>query len=146
MRDLKSRFFVLLGLFYFISSLGSLMTVVYICHRISWLGWIMQAPFPTIYGFFVLCSPSLLLGIRCKSCTPRSIFIFGALLTLILGILNNLSGMLEWFFLMKCMPEKYTSLALRTATVAVWITLPIGAVLGGMMSLISHKYTASKKR
>lgn len=137
-----SRFYLFLGLGTLFFCLVSTGNILYICKKIEWLTWTAQPPYPTIFDFFLLFGIPFWFGRKCTFLTGRGILLYGMGLNLGLGIFGNIISSLDWqFFLMNCMPDKYTYSGFQFVTISSWLALPIGALLGGAAAWIGYKWS-----
>ncbi|MFO3797352.1 MAG: hypothetical protein ACK8QZ_08750 [Anaerolineales bacterium] len=135
--------------FHFLVAIATLLTfldtsvrILYACNKVTWLEWSIKGVYPTIFGFLLLLGFPWWLGTKCKSCSQRNIFLFGMVLNLVVVIISNVTSTLQWsFFLIRCMPNIYATAGALTGIVISWLVSPIGALLGGMVALISYKWS-----
>ncbi len=136
------------SLFVFLMSLSTLLIllvsvgyVLYVCGNVRWLAWTAQPPYSTIFDFLLLFGIPFWFGKKCIFLTNRDVFLYGMGLDFGLGVLGNIISMLNWrFFLMGCMPDKFTYSGFQTMTIASWFVLPLGAFLGGVAAWIGSRW------
>jgi hypothetical protein len=119
--------------------------ILYVCGRVNWLEWSITGAYLNILGFLLLIGFPWWLGIRCRLCSQRSVFLFGILLSTGVGSINNLVSTLQWFFLMACSSDIYATDGGRAAIVISWLALPVVALLGGVVAWIGRKWSQKIK-
>ena len=138
--------------FYFLLVIATLLTLLdigarifYACSKVDWLEWSAKGAYPTVFGFLLLIGVPFWLGATCSLCPRRSIFWFGMLFNLVVGVISNVASMLQWkIFLTRCMPAIYATAGGWQAIIMTWLVLPMEIVLGGVAALIGQKI--EKKR
>lgn len=133
--------------FYFLMVIATLLTLLdigarifYACNKADWLEWSVKGAYPAIFGFLLLIGFPCWLGARCRLCPRRSIFLFGMLFNLGMGVISNVASTLQWqIFLTRCMPAIYATTGGWQAIVIAWLFLPMEIVLGGVAASIGQK-------
>ncbi len=142
---ISRHFCFAVGVATLIAFFDTVIRVFYICNGTNWLRWSVAGYYLTVVGYGLLYGPSMWLGTRCKQCSRSIVFLAGVLLSFGVGVIDTLFNMLGGWFLEVKISGIYLSPQSQITTTLIWIFLPLGAILGGIVALIGRKWSQKIK-